>query len=66
MSVTILDTLKNAQYNLIENRNVVIAFEIGKMQLSNAITLLEKGYSSNDEVDPLLERFDNVDNVPNK
>lgn len=39
---------------------------IGKIQLKNAITLLEKGYSIHDEVEPLLHEFGNVDNIPNK
>lgn len=37
-----------------------------KEQLNNAIVLLEKGYSVDDEVEPLLEEFGNVDSVPEK
>ena len=39
----ILETLQNAQINLIENKNTPFAFMIGKLQLENAIELLEKG-----------------------
>lgn len=62
----ILETLQNAQINLIENKNTPFAFMIGKLQLENAIELLEKGYSLNDDVDNLLEKFGSVSEVPSK
>jgi len=65
MSVSILEALMNAQYNL---KNVkVIGMGILPMvqsQLDNAIGLLEKGYSLGTEVEPLLEKYGNVENVP--
>lgn len=66
MSVTILETLQNAKINLIENGNTQIGQMIGRCQLQNAITLLEKGYSIDDEVDPLLEEYGDVNHVPHK
>lgn len=62
MSVTILEALQNAEFNLNQSFTVGIA----KRQLHNAIVLLEKGYSIYDEVDPLLTEFKNVENVPEK
>lgn len=62
----ILETLQNAQINLIENKNTPFGFFLGKLQLENAIGLLEKGYSLNDDVDNLLEQFETVDKVPSK
>ncbi len=65
MAVTILEALQNAHYNLLKNGGQ-IGDLIGKPQLHNAVTLLEKGYSLSDEVEPLLEEFGDVDNVPEK
>ena len=62
----ILETLQNAQINLIENKGVQFAFMLGKLQLENAIGLLEKGYSLDTNVDNLLEQFETVDKVPSK
>lgn len=67
MSVSILEALQNANYNL----NNVETLGIGlipliKDQLNNAIILLEKGYDINDEVEPLLEKYNNIENVPEK
>jgi pyrroline-5-carboxylate reductase len=67
MSVSILEALQNAQANL---RNVrVIGMGIIPLiqsQLDNAVTLLEKGYDLDEEVEPLLEEFGSVENVPEK
>lgn len=65
MSVTIHEALQNAQYNLCEGK-IPAQQEIGKSQLSNAVGLLNKGYSLEDEVEPLLEQYGEVDNVPEK
>lgn len=65
MSVTILEALQNAQYNLCEGQ-IPAQKIIGKSQLTNAISLLEKGYGIDDEVEPLLEKYGEVDNVPEK
>ena len=62
---TILEALQNANYNL-QNARIQFQVEMGKEQLNNAVVLLEKGYDLYDEIDPLLEKYDNVDNVPEK
>jgi len=64
MSVTILEALKNAEYNL--KNNSPFALVIAKNQFHNAVELLSKGYGLYDEVDPLLEKYGKVENVPNK
>jgi len=51
MAVTILEALQNANANLDNMKTMGFAmFPIVKGQLYNAVTLLEKGYSINDEV----------------
>ena len=62
MSVTILEALQNADFNF--QSNVTIAQVFAKDQLHNAVTLLDKGYGLYIKVEPLLEEFGNVDNVP--
>lgn len=67
MNVTILEALQNAINNL--NNFKVIGQAIIPLvheQLSNATILLEKGYSIDDEVEPLLRKHGNVKNVPEK
>ena len=68
MSVTILEALENANANLdnIEAVGLVVVLPIIKAQLKNSITLLEKGYSIYDEVEPLLDKYGEVENVPKK
>lgn len=66
MSVTILETLQNAKINLIENGNLGFGVRLGTEQVKNAVTLLEKGYSLDEEVDPLLDKYGSVYNVPVK
>ncbi len=67
MAVTILEALKNANYNLDYVKILGIALlPLAKEQLNNAVVLLEKGYSLHDEVEPLLEKFGDVENVPDK
>jgi len=63
MSVTIVEALQNAEINL---KNPVAEFQrqIGLMQLRNAIALLDKGWPSNTEVEPLLEKHGSAENVP--
>lgn len=64
MSVTIFEALQNANYNITYNGSIGLA--LAKEQLNNATTLLEKGYSLDDKVEPLLEEFGNVSDVPKK
>lgn len=67
MAVTILEALQNANYNLDNVKYMGMALvPIIKGQLNNAVVLLEKGYDLYDEVEPLLEEFGDVDNVPDK
>lgn len=75
MAETILEALQKADlkmktvisllpaYNL-RRSNVGIGLHFAKDQLHNAVTLLDKGYSLTVEVEPLLEEFSNVENVP--
>uniref|UniRef100_A0A6H2A2P7 Uncharacterized protein n=1 Tax=viral metagenome TaxID=1070528 RepID=A0A6H2A2P7_9ZZZZ len=65
MSVTILEALENANYNL-NNINVLgmALLPLAKEQLNNAVVLLEKGYGLYDKVEPLLEKYGDVENVP--
>lgn len=64
MSVSILEALQNADYNIQNNGSVGAMF--AKEQLHNAVTLLEKGYGLDDEVEPLLEKHGKVSEVPEK
>jgi len=59
MSVSILEVLQNADYNI--QHNGALGVMIAKDQLHNAVELLEKGYSLDDEVEPLLEQYGDVD-----
>ena len=65
MAVTILEALQNANYNLDNVKTLGMGFiPMVKSQLNNAVVLLEKGYTLMDEVEPLLEEFGDVENVP--
>lgn len=46
--------------------SILEALQLAKEQLNNAVKLLEKGYSVDDEFEPLLEKYGDVDNVPEK
>lgn len=64
MSVSILEALENAEFNL--NSNLSFQRDLGKKQLHNAIILLDKGYDAMEEVEPLLDKYGKVENVPEK
>ncbi len=64
MPITIYECLQNANHNLRDED--AFANTIGKRQLNNAVVLLEKGYSLDDEVEPLLKKHGKVENVPEK
>jgi len=67
MAVTILQALQNANYNLDNVKKLGMALlPLVKDQLNNAVVLLEKGYSIDTEVEPILEEYGNVDSVPEK
>ena len=64
MSVSILEALLNADYNLRNNGGV--GFVLARSQLHNAVILLEKGYDVSEEVEPLIEKYGKVEDVPEK
>jgi hypothetical protein len=65
MSVTILEALQNANMNLDNVKTLgMMIIPLAKDQLNNAVVLLEKGYSIDDEVEPLIEQHGSVENVP--
>jgi len=66
MAVTILEALQNANYNFDNLKSLPMLSLLVKEQLNNAVTLLEKGYSIDDEVEPLLEQFGSVNDVPER
>ena len=66
MSVSILEALQNANYNLDNLAKMPMLFPMVKSQLNNAVVLLEKGYGIDEEVEPLLEQFGDVESVPEK
>lgn len=64
MATTIFDALQNADYNL--QHNISIGVEIGKNQLHNAVVLLDKGYGLNEAIDDLIEKYENIEDAPEK
>lgn len=66
MSVSILEVLQNAKYNIIENKFVPIARAIGEGQLKNAVILLEKGYGLEEDFDTVMNHHSKVEDVPEK
>ena len=67
MAVTILEALQNANCNLDNMKSLGMAImPLVKGQLNNAVVLLEKGYDLEDEVEPLLEEYGDVESVPYK
>ncbi len=62
---TILDLLKSAK-SKIQASNKTLVITIGLEQLSAAVTLLEKGYSIDDDVDEIIRNVDDLDEVPEK
>lgn len=67
MSVSIIEALQNAEINIENAKRIGPAILLlAQGQLHNAIVLLDKGYSIYDEVEPLLEKYGDVENVPEK
>jgi hypothetical protein len=65
MSVSILEGLQNTNINLDNLKTMGMAFlPLVKEQLNNAVVLLEKGYSLETQIEPLLEEYGDVNNVP--
>jgi len=67
MATTILEALHNANYNLDNMETIGIALlPLVKGQLNNAVSLLDKGYDLEDEVDTLIEKHGDLNSVPHK
>jgi hypothetical protein len=67
MSVSIIEALQNAEINIENVKRIGLAIlPLAQWQLHNAIVLLDKGYSIHDEVESLLEKYGDVENVPEK
>lgn len=65
MSISIMEALQNADYNL-QNNAAIGGLMLAKDQLHNAVTLLDKGYGLEDEVEALLEKYGSVADVPKR
>ena len=66
MSVSIMECLQNANYNLSNAVKIPMLMPMVQQQLNNAVQLLDKGYDIWEEVEPLLEKYGDVENVPEK
>ena len=67
MSVTIIEALENAEMNLENIKRIgLVILPMIQEQLHNAVVLLDKGYDIEDEVEPLLEQYGSVEDVPDK
>lgn len=67
MSVSILEALQNANHNLGNVKRMGLGFlQMVENQLNNAVTLLEKGYDLQEQVEPLLEQYGDVESVPER
>jgi hypothetical protein len=66
MAVTILEALQNARHNFQSAAFMPVMLPIANEQLNNAVVLLEKGYDIDTEVEPLLEEYGSVEDVPEK
>ena len=64
MAVSILEGLQCAEMNIANARHVPGILSLAQAQLHNAIVLLEKGYSLDTPIEPLLEKYESVENVP--
>jgi len=64
MSVSIIEALRNADYNLDNCIKGLPLLPLVKEQLHNAVELLDKGYDIWTQVEPLLEKWGDVENVP--
>ena len=64
MAVSILEALQNADINL--QNNGLFGLALAKEQVHNAVKLLDKGYDLGEEVEPLIEKYGTIENVPEK
>ncbi len=63
---TIIQTLQNAQYNLVTYSHDTFAKVVGNTQISNAVNMLQKGYPPNTDIEKTLEehQVDEVSDLP--
>ena len=61
-----MECLQNANYNLSNAVKIPMLMPMVQQQLNNAVQLLDKGYDIWEEVEPLLEKYGDVENVPEK
>lgn len=66
MASSILETLQNANHNMKNKGLIIMLLPLIQEQLNNAVTLLDKGYDIWTEMEPLLDQYGNVENVPDK
>jgi len=64
MSVSIMEALQNADHNMDNAMRMPMLLPMVKEQLHNATVLLDKGYDIWTEVEPLLEQYGSVEDVP--
>ncbi len=62
MSVTLLEVLQNADYNL-QNASHPLQAESGKGQLHNAVVLLNKGYKLQETFEKIMGDKNSVEDV---
>lgn len=63
---TILEALQNANYNLDNAMKMQALLPIVKAQLNNAVTLLEKGYNLDDDIETVVQIYGLLEDVPDK
>jgi hypothetical protein len=64
---SIIEALQNAEINIENVKRIGLAIlPMAQEQLHNAIVLLDKGYSIHDEVEPLLGKYGDAEDVPEK
>ena len=64
MAVSIMECLQNANHNLGNVGKLPMLLPLAQEQLNNAVSLLDKGYDLLEEVEPLLDKYGSLDNVP--
>lgn len=64
MSVSILEALQCAEINIENGKRVSPILDLAKMQLHNAIVLLEKGYPITAHVEDAIGDYASVEDVP--
>jgi len=59
---SVMEALENAEYNLTSGFGTKIALS----QLRNAIALLQKGYSIDDDIEEIVSEYGDIDKAPNR